>query len=74
MGKFDVILLADFRDVRDGGAWPAQDQKSKTVRNLLTLAHYRFGMFLKAQGTRGPSAIVLGVKRGIHHENSLVDR
>ena len=47
--------------------------RSKTVRNLLTLAHYRFGMFLrhKAREDRSDRA---QCQRGVHIEDCLVDR
>ena len=64
--NFDVILLPELRDVRDGGARQAQDQKSKTVRNLLTLAHYKFKLFVQAQGSPRPVRYCSDVKRGLH--------
>ena len=44
--KFDVILLPTFEtsEMVERGR---RRIRSKTVRNLLSLAHYRFGMFLR---------------------------
>ena len=46
VGKFDVILLPTFEtsEMVERGR---RRIRSKTVRNLLSLAHYRFGMFLR---------------------------
>ena len=57
--KFDVILLPGFEtsEMVERGR---RRIGSKTVRNLLTLAHYRFGMFLRHKA-REIGAIVLSV-------------
>ena len=46
VGNFDVILLPGFEtsEMVERGR---RRIRSKTVRNLLSLAHYRFGMFLR---------------------------
>ena len=46
VGNFDVILLPTFEtsEMVERGR---RRIRSKTVRNLLSLAHYRFGMFLR---------------------------
>ena len=46
MDRFDVILLSMFEtsEMVERGR---RRIRSKTVRNLLGLAHYRFGMFLR---------------------------
>ncbi len=46
VGRFDVILLPTFEtsEMVERGR---RRIRSKTVRNLLSLAHYRFGMFLR---------------------------
>ena len=46
VGKFDVILLPSFEtsEMVERGR---RRIRSKTVRDLLSLAHYRFGMFLR---------------------------
>ena len=56
---FDVILLPTFEtsDMVERGR---RRIKSKTVRNLLSLAHYRFGMFLKHKA-RETGVVVLDV-------------
>ena len=57
--SFDVILLPSFEtsEMVERGR---RRIRSKTVRNLLTLAHYRFGMFLRHKA-REIGAIVLSV-------------
>ena len=57
--SFDVILLPGFEtsEMVERGR---RRIRSKTVRNLLTLAHYRFGMFLRHKA-REIGAIVLSV-------------
>ena len=50
VGRFDVILLPTFEtsEMVERGR---RRIRSKTVRNLLSLAHYRFGMFLRHKAT-----------------------
>ena len=57
--NFDVVLLPGFEtsEMVERGR---RRIRSKTVRNLLTLAHYRFGMFLRHKA-REIGAIVLSV-------------
>ena len=57
--NYDVILLPGFEtsEMVERGR---RRIRSKTVRNLLTLAHYRFGMFLRHKA-REIGAIVLSV-------------
>ena len=59
VNSFDVILLPGFEtsEMVERGR---RRIRSKTVRNLLTLAHYRFGMFLRHKA-RETGAIVLSV-------------
>ena len=59
VNSFDVILLPSFEtsEMVERGR---RRIRSKTVRNLLTLAHYRFGMFLRHKA-REIGAIVLSV-------------
>ena len=70
--NFDVILLPGFEtsEMVERGR---RRIRSKTVRNLLTLAHYRFKDVHQAQGTLEIGAIVLSVKRGVHIEDCLMD-
>ena len=57
--SFDVILLPGFEtsEMVERGR---RRIRSKTVRNLLTLAHYQFGMFLRHKA-RETGAVVLSV-------------
>ena len=57
--SFDVILLPGF-ETSEMVVRGKRRIRSKTVRNLLTLAHYRFGMFLRHKA-RETGAIVLSV-------------
>ena len=59
LNKFDVILLPVFEtsDMVERGR---RRIRSKTVRNLLSLAHYRFGMFLRHK-VRETGVVVLAV-------------
>ena len=59
VNSFDIILLPGFEtsEMVERGR---RRIRSKTVRNLLTLAHYRFGMFLRHKA-REIGAIVLSV-------------
>ena len=43
------------------------------MRNLLTLAHYKFKLFHQKQGCRGWSDSA-GRKRGLHNQDSILDR
>ena len=47
MDKLRCDTASWLRDIGDGGARQAQDKKSKTVRNLLTLAHHKFKLFIR---------------------------
>ena len=55
--SFDVILLPTFEtsDMVERGR---RRIRSKTVRNLLSLAHYRFGMFLRHKAQEAGMAVV----------------
>ena len=55
--SFDVILLPAFEtsDMVERGR---RRIRSKTVRNLLSLAHYRFGMFLRHKALEAGVAVV----------------
>ena len=57
VGSFDVILLPTFEtsDMVERGR---RRIRSKTVRNLLSLAHYRFGMFLRHKAHEVGVAVV----------------
>ena len=57
VNNFDVILLPTFETsdmVRRG----SRKIRSKTVRNLLSLAHYRFGLFLKHKAAETGVAVL----------------
>ena len=43
------------------------------MRNLLTLVHYTFGIFLRHKASEA-GAIVLDVSEGLHNRDCLVDR
>ena len=72
VNNFDVILLPGFEtsEMVERGR---RRIRSKTVRNLLTLAHYKFKLFIrnKAAEDRSDSA---GRKRGLHNQDSILDR
>lgn len=55
--SFDIILLPTFEtsEMVERGR---RSIRSKTVRNLLSLAHYRFGMFLRHKALEAGVAIV----------------
>ena len=55
--KFDVILLPTFEtsEMVERGR---RRIRSKTVRNLLSLAHYRFGMFLRHKASEAGVAVI----------------
>ena len=55
--SFDVILLPAFEtsDMVERGR---RRIRSKTVRNLLSLAHYRFGMFLRHKASEAGAAVI----------------
>ena len=57
MDSFDVILLPTFEtsEMVERGR---RRIRSKTVRNLLSLAHYRFGMFLRHKAAEAGVAVV----------------
>ena len=55
--NFDVILLPTF-ETSDMVELGRRRIRSKTVRNLLSLAHYRFGMFLRHKTHEAGVAIV----------------
>ena len=57
VGKFDVILLPTFEtsEMVERGR---RRIRSKTVRNLLSLAHYRFGMFLRHKAAETGVAVL----------------
>ncbi len=57
VNSFDVILLPAFEtsDMVERGR---RRIRSKTVRNLLSLAHYRFGMFLRHKAHEAGVAVV----------------
>ena len=70
--SFDVILLPGFEtsEMVERGR---RRIRSKTVRNLLTLAHYKFKALSQKQGCRGWSDSA-GRKRGLHNQDSILDR
>ena len=69
--NFDVILLPSFEtsEMVERGR---RNIRSRTVRNLLSLAHYRFKLFLKHKADEARSGCA-GCERGIHDEDSLLD-
>ena len=67
--NFDVILLPGFEtsEMVERGR---RRIGSKTVRNLLSLAHYRFKLFIRHKAAEA-GAIVLDVKRSLHDQDSV---
>ena len=57
---------ARLRDIGDGGAWQAQDQKSKTVRNLLSSGALPVQALPSGTRLREAGAIVLECERSLH--------
>ena len=70
--SFDLILLPGF-ETSEMVERRRRRIRSKTVRNLLSLAHYRFKIFIRHKADE-VGAIVLDVNEGIHNQNRLVDR
>ena len=70
--NFDVILLPGFEtsEMVERGR---RRIRSKTVRNLLSLAHYRFKLFIRHKATE-VGAIVLDVNEAYTTQDSVLDR
>ena len=70
--NFDVILLPTFEtsEMVERGR---RRIRSKTVRNLLSLAHYRFGMFLRHKAQE-VGVVVISVNEAYTSKTRLVDR